>query len=270
LWDATEAPSRPVTPHQAEPVSPTAHAANDTHDTSTFGPTDEATAIERLNAMVQEQIAPTVAAPAEMDDPIAQKTNWGHMSTAGGGNIRSHILVEVRPSRLEFRAPPQALALYCIPLLLGVGLIVMFVDVPFFGRLASDSTTTAPPCMVIPFGLLFATAGIWLLRHGTEPIVFDVGRGQYWKGRSSRFGTSSPHDLADFVELSRVHALQLVSQRHEDSDSLRFDHEINLVLDDGARMHVLSHGDRAAIRRDAQRLAAAIGRPVWDQTRVGT
>lgn len=50
---------------------------------------------------------------------------------------------------------------------------------------------------------------------------------------------------------------------NEKTDFYRY--ELNLVLENGSRVNVLSHGNKQKIREDAQAISQYIGKPLWDE-----
>ena len=56
----------------------------------------------------------------------------------------------------------------------------------------------------------------------------------------------------------------LVKQAGGGNQNSYWSHELNLVLDGGARVHVVGHGRIDHLRPEAERLSQAIGVPLWD------
>ena len=71
------------------------------------------------------------------------------------------------------------------------------------------------------------------------------------------------------VHIEQIHALQLLSkQRVKSMQSVGTyqSFELNLVLRNGSRVHVIDHGDGPRLRQDAQALSRFLSRPLWDTT----
>ena len=199
--------------------------------------------------------------PAALGDDLAARTEWGP-AKGGGASFRTHQLVEVDPTRIEFRATRGAVVFYSI--FLGIGLAVM---VGFtVAALAVDSRGDFPLIVPILFGSIFAAVGGGLLYFGTAPIVFDKRRGEYWKGRVAPYEAGRQGALEHHTDLDRIHALQIISEHCRSKNSSYYSYELNLVLDDATRMNVIDHGSLEQMRRDAERLAVLLGKPVWDAT----
>lgn len=210
-------------------------------------------------------VEPVPYDPSALGDEIAMRTGWGP-ARGGGASFRTHRLVEVAPDRREFRATRGAVAFYLIFLVVGLGTIVGFSLAGVANGFPSGSGSLI--ARVLPFlvGTVFAGAGGALLYSGAAPIVFDRRRGDYWKGRRAPYEVTNRSELEEWVELDRIHALQIVSEHCRSDDSSYYSYELNIVLDDGSRLNVVDHGNRAELRADAEALAAFLERPLWDAT----
>jgi hypothetical protein len=101
---------------------------------------------------------------------------------------------------------------------------------------------------------------------GAAPIVFDKRKGSYWKGRTSPYDVRHTSELKDHAPLDRIHALQLISEHVRGNKSSYYSYELNLVLDDGARLNVVDHGSRERVQADARTLSEFLDKPIWDAT----
>lgn len=198
--------------------------------------------------------------PASFNDPVAEATEWTP-AKGGGTNVKTHRLKEVHSGRLEFRAAAGAILFYSIFLLVGLGISIGFLAGPLSQQ---DSSLDASALLPVGIGILFAGIGGSMLYFGTAPIVFDTGKGWYWKGRKSPDHVMDKRTLKHFCELKDVHAIQLVSEYCRGNKTSYYSYELNLVLEDGRRINVIDHGSVEKIRADAAVLSAFIGKPVWD------
>jgi hypothetical protein len=198
-------------------------------------------------------VGQTPVDPSGFGDDLALKTEWTPASK-GGANFRTHKLIQIDFSRVEFQASVGAKIFYSIFLVMGLALAAAF-------GLADRSEDTVIPVL---FGLMFAAIGILLMYSGTTPIVFDKTQGYFWKGRKS------PQDVVDFrtlkkaAPLDQIHALQLVAEYVRGNKTSYYSYELNLVLEDARRITVIDHGNLPRIRDDTQKLSEFLGKPVWD------
>ncbi len=201
--------------------------------------------------------------PATLGDDLAARCEW-EPAKSGGASFRTHRFAEVDHTRAEFRATPGAVAFYSLFLLIGLGTAMGFT---LAARAISDgSGETIPLILPIVVGTVFTLVGGGGLYFGTAPIVFDRGRGEFWKGRVAPYEAGNRLEIKHHTKLDRIHALQIISERCRTKNSTYFSYELNLVLDDATRINVIDHGDLEDMRRDAQALATLLGKPVWDAT----
>lgn len=183
------------------------------------------------------------------EDPVAARVRWEPL-VRGGASFRTRNLVTVSPDRLEFPA--------------SVGMKLFGGAFVAAGLLAIWLTVSAGAWLPMLIGLLFAGVGIWLVRGGTAPVVFDRRHGAFWKGRLPPYEARNTADIKDYATLDRIHALQIVSEHVRGNKTSYTSYELNVVLADGERINVVDHGDYKALRAHATTLAAFLDRPLWD------
>lgn len=199
---------------------------------------------------------------SSLGDPLAERTDWGP-ARGGGASFRTHRLTRAGPARMAFRPTRGALAFYALFLIIGVGLLAGFTLTMGFPSTGSATIRMTLPILI---GLVFTVAGAGMLYAGASPIIFDVHRGEFWKGRMAPWEARSSGEMDSHTPLDRVHALQIISERVRSDDGSYYSYELNLVLDDGSRINVVDHGNLDELRADAATLADFIDRPVWDAT----
>ena len=204
-----------------------------------------------------------IAQPKQIDkagfnDPLALTIEWTP-ATRGGTNFRTHRLVEIDFSRVEFKAATAAKLFYSF--FFGMGLFVG-IGFAFQNNIVENfSVQTIAPIL---FSLIFVLVGGLLYYFGTAPIVFDKGVGYFWKGRKSPQDSPEAGTIKKLALLEDIHAIQLLSEYVRGSKSSYYSYELNLVLNDGKRITVIDHGNLKRLREDAQKLALFLGKPVWD------
>lgn len=110
------------------------------------------------------------------------------------------------------------------------------------------------------FSLAIAAVGRLSVRN-MKDIVFDLGRGVFLKGVSS---SGAENYQATSCRINDIHALQLIPDRHRAGSGGYLIYQLNIVLDTGKRINVVTHPDRDALVRDAGIVASQISKPVWD------
>ena len=194
-----------------------------------------------------------------MDDPVAKQTKWS-LAKKGGSNILSYRLVRIDHSRMQFRLTILSVFACLALILFGSALVgYSFSDGQFNYKFIPQTL----------IGLAALCGGIWMLYSGTLPRVFDKRKGVFWKGRKAPDTTSRREKNSSYVRLDNIYALQLISRSTKTMSSSGYrtsktHYEINLVLKDSSRVHVVQHGNKKRIRQDAATLAEFLGKPLWD------
>lgn len=200
--------------------------------------------------------------PAALQDPLALKTQWNALK-GGGSNFRTHELVRKGQARMEFRPTITAYFFYSIFILVGAGLLAVFpLQALFCPGAGSEDKTAVFFCMLM--GTVFLSLGLFMAYTSTSPIVFDQMKMLFWKGRTKDGEMIRKESFPVACELSRIHALQLISEHCRGNKSSYYSYELNLVLDDASRLNVVDHGSLKAIKQDAATLAGFLNVPVWD------
>jgi len=94
-----------------------------------------------------------------------------------------------------------------------------------------------------------------------EIVIFDLNKAQFLKKEDN-------HDRR-LIPFTQIHGLQLMQVFNRDSrmnlgDSDMYDsYELNLILKNGDRINIMSHGDKNAIIIDTKKLAAYLSVPIW-------
>lgn len=196
--------------------------------------------------------------PTQFGDPIATQTGWGP-ARGGGSNFRTYKLVQVNPSRVEFKTTIGAIIFSLIFALPGIALLIFLI--PNVNWSSIDSGIT----IALLFGLIFASLGGYMFYRQMLPIVFDKQEGFFWKGHKPQAGMLTNEAVVKYVRLESIHALQIVAEYISGKNSF-YSFELNLVLKNGNRINVVDHGNRKKLVEEAGALAEYLGVPVWDAT----
>jgi hypothetical protein len=218
--------------------------------------------LEKLKQKLQMLAAvPVPFDPARFGDPLALQTEWTP-AKRGGANFRTHKLTAVGPNRIEFRAAFGAILFYLLFFLVGLGVFAAISVTRFSGAAVSFDLGMLVPLLI---SLIFIVLGAYMFYAGTTPIVFEKGRGVFWKGRKGPDEAIDSRNTGNFVRLDQVHAVQLIAEYISGKNSY-YSYELNLVMVDGKRITVVDHGNLDRIREDAGKLAVFLGKPLWDAT----
>lgn len=194
------------------------------------------------------------------DDPLAQSTEWSPLRS-GGSNFQTHRLKKVHAQRMEFRCSPGMWLFGGVFLLIGIGTLIG----AGFAFLHRGANTEQAMLFFLPlFGLVFGGVGFYTLRSAMVPRVFDLSHGYYCRDRRKPEHSFDVSAIKDHIRLEQIHALQLISEHVTTSKSSYRSYELNLVLRDGSRIHVIDHGGRQALVRDAKTLSTFLDKPLWN------
>jgi hypothetical protein len=220
---------------------------------------------EEVDRKMKEAYQPLSADfdPSVLNDPVAMLTKWEPCERSS----QSRKAVRRGKHRIEFRSTSGTLLLLGAFLLLGVALFLGGVYVLVSG----PREKLVASIFVALLGLAVAGGVFAALFGQLTPAVFDLRQGCYYRGRRKPEQTIKPTERKDYVTLDRIHALQII-ELHHFSKSRRYEpkgylvYELNLVLEDGARIRVADRKDANALRRDARTLSKFLGKPLWDAT----
>jgi hypothetical protein len=198
--------------------------------------------------------------PAVFDDPVAVKTDWTSCSR-WATDARTHKLTPQRPDCLAFTASLGMKAFVAIFILVGIGaLVATFI-------LMDREDIPLPVRIFIPImGVWFCTGAPMFGRAMSAPRTFDQSIGYYWKGRGHPELAASGRRVKDRVKLDHIHALQIIEKRVRNRENSYNSSELNLVLNDASRVHVILDGRIDKLRVDAQTLSYFLDVPLWDAT----
>ncbi|MDM8566941.1 hypothetical protein QUF74_14990 [Candidatus Halobeggiatoa sp. HSG11] len=197
--------------------------------------------------------------PASFNDEIALLTEWTSATRVTGGC--THYLKEASYTKVMFVVRPLTLILSSIFIV--IGLVI-------FGLLGSEATRMPQKDIYIGilFGIIFFSAGFFILRSCLIPRNFDKTVGYYWKGKAS-LQTSDIINIKDQCKLSDLHAIQLLQKYHSNGKkNSYYSYELNLIKKDGGRFNVIAHNALSLIRTDSEKLSKFLDIPVWDSISV--
>jgi hypothetical protein len=196
--------------------------------------------------------------PSTLNDTLAMTTAWDPANT-GGANFCTHHLEVISPNRVEYRMRRITLLLPGMLIFFGLALAIASPIGAFLNSILL-------PLLGIPMGVALLLVGFSVLHSWTTPQVFDRTAGHYWKGKIDDVHL----DLQDTKEkclLNDIHAIQILSEYCLGKESSSYhSYEINLVLNDGERINLVDHADKAAICSEAETLSGFLNVPIWNAT----
>lgn len=178
---------------------------------------------------------PETVNAALFEDPLALRTQWTPMRV-GGASFGTHRIVELDSTHLELRKTPASFLFGALFLVVGLGLAGV-------GALMGS-------WLHLLFGIPFTLAGAYAA--WPTALRFD--------GQTRQFPSANGP-----VPFSTIHAAQLIREYCRSNKRRGYwGYELNLVLHDGQRLHVVDHGDLPSLRADSKKITALIGCKLWD------
>ncbi len=221
---------------------------------------------EKLKLKIQETIEKASKLHKEQEqqklkqynDEIANKTDWLPLKK-GGANFKTHDLKKKNSSVLSYRLSLGGKLFIGIFALIGFVasiisaylLLITFNPIGFFSLL---------------FGVVFGGASLFMYKTMGMPIVFDREVGFIWKGHKQPKLSGDQSDKVYITYFSEVHALQIIPEYISSSKRSFYSYELNLVMKDASRLHLIDHGNYQQIASDAEEISQFLGKKVWDNT----
>lgn len=197
--------------------------------------------------------------PSTLDDPIAETTNWYSLANLDAGT-KSRELNIVTQSRIEFSPSFSYKSWFWIitvvmMLLMSYAIIASLV----IGRIGVKALFI----LMVSFIITCINYVIWHENSYTTTLDKDLdicytsSAGSLLKSKSNR--------QANGFRLREIHALQLIEGKHRGNRRTgRFTlYEINMVLKNGERKHLINHDNILFINKTSEKLANFLAVPVW-------
>ena len=183
----------------------------------------------------------------------------------GGASFATRKLVEMSPSRYEFKSTVGAILFSLLFIIFPLASTSFFVD--FFINHAFLIEVVENPTIVLPMlvPVIFIVAGVAMLFYFSRPVVFDKSVGFFWKGFRQPSTVYSRNKRKKAVRIEEIRGLQIVKELVHAKNSYT-SYELNLVLNNSERINVTDHGNLQKTRKDARKLAEFLNVSMWDTT----
>lgn len=209
----------------------------------------------------------------ESNNKITTQIDWTPLKR-GGTVFATRKLVEVSPSRYEFK-PPILVILFSLIFIMGpLHVVYFFIQTMsdkqnLFLNVTENSSgeklimfmRVAP--LIIMLSLI--VVGVRLLITHLRPVVFDKNVGFFWKSFRKPDSFYSGNKRKNTVRIKEIHGLQIVKELVQGKNSFT-SYELNLVLNNSERINVIDHGNLQKVKKDAQKLAKFLRVPLWEAT----
>jgi len=194
-----------------------------------------------------------------LNDPIAEKVDWSSNSFYKDFESK-YNLVYKNPKRLEFHLNSKCRLIQFLFLFIGGGVITLFI---LINSILNLRVNCCNGDFLVGGFLLLSIWLFWSLMT-KSPIIFDKSEGCFKKEKSKLFNILTFNFFSDALcELKDIHALQLVSREVR----VNYEHEVNIILNDSRRIHIINDYSLEKIKKDAKELSIFLNIPVWDATK---
>lgn len=191
-----------------------------------------------------------------INDPIASKTKWNNLSS--DQEYQTHKIVKTHPMGFEMQLTwVFKLFTYCF-LIFTTGLFLAYIKDPVEKEIGE--------IMIFVVIVVFCYVVIYFKFMTTK--CFDLENGYYWT-RYSLMSNEIPNRIRkkrfgkNFTRLDEIHALQI-----KDAIRRKMMYELNLVLKNGNRIHVVMYDDPQKARQDFENLANHLQVPLWNDSNI--
>ena len=212
---------------------------------------------QKLEAKIREMQQAQIARMdlSRFNDPMTEKVEWIPMKS-GGANFKTNILKQKSPSQYAFQLSKGGILFTGLFGVIGTGVSI--------GGLIALLSGEVVALFFLFVGLIFTVASFFLYRTMGTPIYFDSSMGMIWKGKNQPKLAGNQQDKQRVIYFNEVHAIQIISERVRSKNGSYSSYEINLVLGDSSRFHLVDHGNYAQIQTDSEILSGILGKPIWD------
>jgi hypothetical protein len=184
--------------------------------------------------------------PKNYKDTVAQTTEWTTILQGKNSNLRIKRLSQEGETKLRFKPSASSIAIYRNCVLAGLA------------ALALMTFTQAGTWIMWILAVIAVLLGGWGVYLQSQPLDFDKTAGVFRRGKKQS------------IKFDEIHAVQLLSRIVEAKTPPKGEvkqisiYELNLVLNDGSRVNLVSHGGLKEILEDSNAISDFINKPIWD------
>lgn len=198
-------------------------------------------------------------APSSISDhPIAAGASWSPLRP-GGSSFKTHKFKLIDAHSAVFGSTIGA-RLFALAFG-GMGTIIAIIGIT--GLMSDGPQGLSVGLIMAVIGTLFAGVGVWLYLTFDKAIIFNLSEGLFWRGKRPNLSDSTQKP-DDWCRISEIAGIQMLKELSRSNKNTFYSYEINLILDDSSRRHVVDHGNKDQILQDAFQLGEFLQVPVWN------
>ena len=186
------------------------------------------------------------------DDPVAETTHWQAMHS-GAANFKTHKLIQ-SAQKLILKPSAQLTVFYGLFIAVGLNNVVFnYLDVLFHQGVQAFSEQ---PSLIfsqwLTVGTTFIVVGFAIrLLMSPSMIIFNQQRRQLIIDNKS----------LPFAEIHAIQVIEAIAGGH--GSGVFKSYEMNLVLKNGERIHLIDHGDLSAFIAQVEKVSECLQVPIW-------
>lgn len=205
---------------------------------------------------------PSKAERLGLDDPVALQTDWGLM---GGWSsmFRARELWRLSQDRWEFRTRPFQFLVALASIVVGLAFLI---STPYMAWSLGRFEFTGYNIGSLLLGSVLFFPALFSIRSVMQPMVFDKGKGFFWKGNREPNQLAGEKNREGIVKIEDIYALQILLSSGSAQTGPSF--QLNLVLENAERIGISYNHDLKGIQATAQELSEFLGIPVWDASSI--
>lgn len=195
----------------------------------------------------------------EIDDPVAAIVSWSPAKFATT-NFKTHIMKSYK-EKIIFERSSKANSFFIVFII--VGIICMMASMLF-----ANTEPESPASIGCLFtGMLFLFLGNIMRTTYAKKFTLDSAKGQYFFGKEPNNSYIDPMQTGEIKDIYAVQVLTRpvrASSPSQRRQTIRYVcYEINLVLNNGNRVHVLLDIDEFDVDCCAATLGNFLDVPIW-------
>jgi hypothetical protein len=171
----------------------------------------------------------------------------------GGASFETHVAVSKNKNIFKF-IPSIKYALYTVMyMFLCIGCYFLGIDLFFI-----DNGLSVVGLLLLGASIVFLAAFVYFIKDYLKSIIFNKTSGIYYKGYFNiKFLRNDKANLDDII------ALQVLGEITTEQIAPFNSYELNLVLKDYERIHVIDHADIKSLLKDVEHLSKFLDVPIW-------
>lgn len=212
--------------------------------------------IEKLNSnfrRLENRITSHYNNPKQIEDPLALEVDWKPINYGGHSGIKLSNLI-VKSNSLIIK--PSIIVKNICKILIFLGLIIPFL---IFKKNQSDldfKFILSEQFLLTLISFIPLIVGIVFYKYISKEIVIDKIRGITWK--YSKIEMYKHINIP--IQKDKILAIQILKERLNRS----YTYELNLVLKNLERVHLVQYSNLKRLQKDAEIIGKYLNVTIWD------